>query len=184
MKVALGQMNVIAGSMSKNVDTMLSMIEQAKKEQADLIIFPELCISGSLLSDRFLNDEFCKYIHSFNDKIKIVTTGVGDENIITMCLIFLCAGAFSGSSFTSIKDSFTSWLVKGSNRIQVNTLKRDWKMAMTVEEASICQKDAPKTWKRCMTLRRIIKATVPMVLNTTCTKPVRRESLWDLPTKQ
>ena len=34
---------------------------------------------------------------SFNEKIKIVTNGVGDENIITMCLIFLCAGAFSGA---------------------------------------------------------------------------------------
>lgn len=34
---------------------------------------------------------------SFNDKLKIIAEGVGDENIITMCLIFLCAGAFSGS---------------------------------------------------------------------------------------
>ena len=33
MKVALGQMNVIAGAMSKNVDTMLSMISQAKKNK-------------------------------------------------------------------------------------------------------------------------------------------------------
>ena len=31
MKVALGQMNIIAGAMSKNVDTTLSMISQAKK---------------------------------------------------------------------------------------------------------------------------------------------------------
>ena len=34
---------------------------------------------------------------SFNDKMAVVTKGVGDENIITMCLIFLCAGAFSGA---------------------------------------------------------------------------------------
>lgn len=34
---------------------------------------------------------------SFSEKIKIMTKGVGDENIITMCLIFLCAGAFSGA---------------------------------------------------------------------------------------
>ena len=31
------------------------------------------------------------------DRIAIVSKGVGDENIITMCLIFLCAGAFSGA---------------------------------------------------------------------------------------
>ncbi len=33
----------------------------------------------------------------FAQKIAIVSKGVGDENIITMCLIFLCAGAFSGA---------------------------------------------------------------------------------------
>ena len=34
---------------------------------------------------------------SFEEKIKIIAKGVGDENIITMSLIFLCAGAFSGA---------------------------------------------------------------------------------------
>ena len=33
----------------------------------------------------------------FQEKIGIVSRGVGDENIITMCLIFLSAGAFSGA---------------------------------------------------------------------------------------
>lgn len=34
---------------------------------------------------------------SFEDKIKVISNGIGDENIITMCLIFLCAGGFSGA---------------------------------------------------------------------------------------
>lgn len=34
---------------------------------------------------------------SFSDKIEVMAKGVGDENIITMCLIFLCAGGFSGA---------------------------------------------------------------------------------------
>ena len=33
----------------------------------------------------------------FNDKIAVIAKGVGNENIITMSLIFLCAGAFSGA---------------------------------------------------------------------------------------
>lgn len=33
----------------------------------------------------------------FDEKIKVIAKGVGDENIITMSLIFLCAGAFSGA---------------------------------------------------------------------------------------
>ncbi len=34
---------------------------------------------------------------SFQEKITVIAKGVGDENIITMCLIFLCAGGFSGA---------------------------------------------------------------------------------------
>lgn len=33
----------------------------------------------------------------FGDKIRVIAEGVGNENIITMCLIFLVAGAFSGA---------------------------------------------------------------------------------------
>lgn len=33
---------------------------------------------------------------SFGQKFKIAANGVGDENIFTMCLVFLAAGAFSG----------------------------------------------------------------------------------------
>lgn len=34
---------------------------------------------------------------SFSDKISVIARGVGNDNIITMSLIFLCAGAFSGA---------------------------------------------------------------------------------------
>lgn len=34
---------------------------------------------------------------SFDEKIRVIAKGVGEDNIITMCLIFLAAGAFSGA---------------------------------------------------------------------------------------
>ena len=34
---------------------------------------------------------------SFDQKISLIAKGVGDDNIITMCLIFLAAGGFSGA---------------------------------------------------------------------------------------
>ena len=34
---------------------------------------------------------------SFSEKITVIAKGLADENIITMCLIFLTAGAFSGA---------------------------------------------------------------------------------------
>ena len=33
----------------------------------------------------------------FGEKLKVISKGLADENIITMCLIFLCAGGFSGA---------------------------------------------------------------------------------------
>ena len=35
--------------------------------------------------------------HSFNEKISIMAKGMADDNIVTMCLVFLAAGAFSGA---------------------------------------------------------------------------------------
>ena len=34
---------------------------------------------------------------NFTEKIRVISSGVGEENIITMSLIFLCAGGFSGA---------------------------------------------------------------------------------------
>lgn len=34
---------------------------------------------------------------NFNAKLKVMASGVADENILTMCLVFLTAGAFSGA---------------------------------------------------------------------------------------
>ena len=45
---------------------------------------------------------------SFSEKIRLAAEGVGDENIITMCLIFLAAGAFTGA----VKAAGGVWCVK------------------------------------------------------------------------
>jgi len=34
---------------------------------------------------------------SFNEKISVCAKGIGDDNVVTMCFIFLAAGAFSGA---------------------------------------------------------------------------------------
>lgn len=77
MKIAMGQMNVLAGQMSKNVTKMLEMIEQAKQEKADLIIFPELCITGYLLADKWLDEAFVKTAIAYNETIKKASKDIG-----------------------------------------------------------------------------------------------------------
>ncbi len=46
MKIALLQVNVLPAQVSKNLDNVLNFISEAKKNNADLIILPDLCLSG------------------------------------------------------------------------------------------------------------------------------------------
>ncbi|HZK00189.1 MAG TPA: nitrilase-related carbon-nitrogen hydrolase [Tissierellaceae bacterium] len=46
MKIAIGQFEQIHGNTEANTEKMLDMIENAAKENADIIIFPELAYSG------------------------------------------------------------------------------------------------------------------------------------------
>ena len=46
MKIALGQINVKQGQPTENLAAMREMIVQAKAEKADLIVFPEMALSG------------------------------------------------------------------------------------------------------------------------------------------
>ncbi|NBK97737.1 MAG: NAD(+) synthase [Erysipelotrichia bacterium] len=77
MKIAMAQMNVVSAHVEENFQKMKQWIAQAKQEKADIIVFPEMCVSGYLLQDKWLDDEFCRYVHSYNDKIKALSDGIG-----------------------------------------------------------------------------------------------------------
>lgn len=51
MKVALAQISPYLGSLKKNLDLHFQSIEKAKKRKADLLIFPELSLTGYSLMD-------------------------------------------------------------------------------------------------------------------------------------
>jgi NAD+ synthase (glutamine-hydrolysing) len=46
MKIALAQINTHIGNISSNVSSIIQNIERAKRDGADLIVFPELCVCG------------------------------------------------------------------------------------------------------------------------------------------
>jgi NAD+ synthase (glutamine-hydrolysing) len=69
MTIALAQMDVIPGQPRVNVDKMISMIQEAKQKNVDLICFPEMCIGGYLLGDKFLEDAYCEELMSYNSEI-------------------------------------------------------------------------------------------------------------------
>lgn len=50
-KLALAQINTVLGNVEANLEKHLDMIDRAKGENADLLIFPELSLTGYVLQD-------------------------------------------------------------------------------------------------------------------------------------
>ncbi|MEA5017163.1 MAG: NAD(+) synthase [Erysipelotrichaceae bacterium] len=77
MKIAIAQMNVYAGQPERNFNIMKEWIEKAEAAKADLIIFPEMCISGYFLQDKYLDHYFCETLIDYNDRILELSDNIG-----------------------------------------------------------------------------------------------------------
>lgn len=69
LKIALGQMEVFPGRPDLNTDKMLSMIQHARNNQADIIIFPEMAIPGYLLGDTWEQTSFLRDCEAFGQQL-------------------------------------------------------------------------------------------------------------------
>src|SRR5205823_2429798 len=69
MKIALSQLNYHVGNFEDNTSKIIHSIKRAKKENADLIIFSELAISGYPPLD-FL--EFDHFVKKCKDSIEVI----------------------------------------------------------------------------------------------------------------
>ena len=55
MRVTIGQINTTNGDFEGNTASVIRGIEQAKREESDLIVFPETCVQGYTSFDWFLD---------------------------------------------------------------------------------------------------------------------------------
>jgi NAD+ synthase (glutamine-hydrolysing) len=74
--ITFAQMTPVPMDISANLHTMESMIKSAKADKSDLIVFPELCVSGYLLGDRFEYVDFIAELQKANDKIREMSEGL------------------------------------------------------------------------------------------------------------
>ncbi|MBP5200134.1 MAG: NAD(+) synthase [Schwartzia sp.] len=58
LRIALVQMRVVPGRPDRNTETMLRCLADARKQNADLVIFPEMAIPGYLLGDAWEQTSF------------------------------------------------------------------------------------------------------------------------------
>ena len=69
IKIAVAQMEVSPGDPEKNVEKIIGLIREAVKRGDELIVFPEMCVSGYLLGDEWENEAFVKDLYNYNEAI-------------------------------------------------------------------------------------------------------------------
>ncbi|MFC1624452.1 nitrilase-related carbon-nitrogen hydrolase [Candidatus Omnitrophota bacterium] len=60
LRIIAAQINTTVGDLSGNTEKILSSIDEAKNRHADLIVFPELTITGYPPEDLLLKPHFVK----------------------------------------------------------------------------------------------------------------------------
>ena len=69
LRIALAQMNSIVGDFNFNTNKIKIHLKQARKIGANVILFPELAITGYPPEDLLLKDSFLKQGHKALEKI-------------------------------------------------------------------------------------------------------------------
>ncbi len=100
MRIALAQLNYLIGDFDGNVAKMITRIEKAKADQADLIVFGELSICGYPPRDFLEFDDFIRNTQEGLDKLAKHSHGIG-----------IIVGAPSVNPVVEGKDLFNSAFV-------------------------------------------------------------------------
>jgi len=76
MRLALAQINTIVGDLDGNRDRILARLEEARTAGADLVLFPELAVTGYPPEDLLLRPDFLRAAARTLDEIAAATTGI------------------------------------------------------------------------------------------------------------
>ncbi len=97
MRLALAQLNTVVGDLDGNRDRILARLEEAREEGADLVLFPELAVTGYPPEDLLLRPGFVRAARRTTDEIAGAVKGIAalvgaphfDDDLYNAC--FVCA---------------------------------------------------------------------------------------------
>lgn len=76
MKVACAQIRVKPGKPEANIERMSDAIKAARQQGCGIIAFPEMCVGGYLLGDKWLDEGFCRDLMSYNEDVRRMSDGI------------------------------------------------------------------------------------------------------------
>jgi NAD+ synthase (glutamine-hydrolysing) len=95
MRLALAQMNTIVGDLEGNRDRILARLGQAREAEADLVLFPELAVTGYPPEDLLLRPGFLRAAARTLEEIAAETEGIAalvgtphlDRDLFNACAV-------------------------------------------------------------------------------------------------
>lgn len=75
-RIALAQIEILAGQPARNTEKILHYIEMAKSQHAELVIFPATAISGALIGDTAFQESFIRDCESCAEEIVGVSSNI------------------------------------------------------------------------------------------------------------
>ena len=76
MRLALAQINTIVGDLDGNAERILRRLEEAKAQEADLVLFPELAITGYPPEDLLLRPSFVRAAQATAEEVARSARGI------------------------------------------------------------------------------------------------------------
>jgi NAD+ synthase (glutamine-hydrolysing) len=95
MRLALAQMNTVVGDLDGNRDRILARLEEAREAEAELVLFPELAVTGYPPEDLLLRPAFLRAAAATLEEIAAATTGLAalvgaphlDRDLFNACAV-------------------------------------------------------------------------------------------------
>ena len=76
LRIALAQMNLVVGDLGRNCDRIVEWIGRAREAEADLIVFPELALTGYPPEDLLLKPSFIRDNLRYLDRVAAATEDI------------------------------------------------------------------------------------------------------------
>ena len=97
MRLALAQIDTVVGDLDGNRDRILGRLEEAREAGADLVLFPELAVTGYPPEDLLLRPSFLRAARQTLDEITDATKGISalvgfphlDRDLFNACAVIV-----------------------------------------------------------------------------------------------
>jgi NAD+ synthase (glutamine-hydrolysing) len=111
MRLALAQIDTVVGDLDGNRERILQRLEEGRSAGADLVLFPELCVTGYPPEDLLLRPGFVRAARASLDRVAAGTRGlvalVGapqfDGELYNACAICASSSAIACASSGSAR---------------------------------------------------------------------------------